>query len=68
MKTIIKFEKEIDDCRGCPFHDTQRVGNPSSKVGEWLESHCEKIGEIRSHNYDKNKKFIIPKECPFKKI
>lgn len=67
MKTLIKFEKEINDCRYCPFHKTITMGNPSNNVGEWLESKCEKIGIIKSHDYDDyNSKFIIPKECPFK--
>ena len=65
--TLIKFEKEIDDCRKCPFHKTRRMGNPANNIGEWLESHCEKIGEIKSHDYDNyDYKFEIPKNCPFK--
>ena len=65
---LIKFEKQIDDCRQCPFHRQVRMGNPNSMLGEWHESDCEKIGLIKKHDCENNRddyKFEIPNECPF---
>ncbi len=68
--TLIKFEKEIDDCRYCPFHKTLEKGAPCSRIGIWYVSKCQYIGEIKQHNYDNyddDYKFEIPDNCPFKK-
>lgn len=67
---LIKFEKEIDDCRGCPFHKEIKMGNPCDNIGIWFESYCNKIGKIKQHdcdNYQDDYKYEIPDNCPFKK-
>jgi len=70
--TLIKFEKEIDECMACPFHDTLEKGSECSRIGIWYVSKCQYIGEIKEHDYDKMREdddycFTVPDNCPFKK-
>ena len=67
----IKFDKQIEDCRECPFFRTKRSRGLPNRHGKLakIKTVCEKIGDILEHDYEKDDvKFEIPNRCPFNTV
>ena len=70
MSVIVKFEKEIDSCLSCPFHDEHKAGSDISRCGEYVVLKCTKL-KRNIKTYDNDDYFVagftveIPTDCPF---